>query len=377
MKLRLSFLLLGLLVAFSSFAKVDCARALQGSEALYRAGAKDLFLTFRENAPHYWKWMGENAEKNLGRELLTEGIVVGDAHLQNFGHVRLTPSSKFQVNVIDLDDSGRGPLILDLIRLHVGIQLSPVQLKTEKIWEAYRKGLKKETFPLPKFIQEANGITSEEFKRNQERWMDKKTKNGRFHPQEIDGFQEFRDAPRWLEESYQELTRQMNVKIQDAGWINRAQGGSRGMTRIWILTDQNSIFEFKQMAEPATGNFTKQLQNSNRLQEVKSTYWGAVPAEQSSVFHTTHADFLFRQKFDYELNDKIKDLLKSKSEQLDKYAEYLAYRLGELHSAQTAGKNLSKVIEQSPKEISEKIKKLSTEYQAQLEKLFQNKGSIK
>ena len=79
-------------------------------------------MALRSNAPHFWAWAADNAQKYLPREALEfSGFVFGDAHHENFAHYFFGPNRVYVPN--DFDDSGVAPFFLDLLKF-VGVSHS-------------------------------------------------------------------------------------------------------------------------------------------------------------------------------------------------------------------------------------------------------------
>jgi len=102
-----------------------------------------LMMALRSNAPHFWTWAADNAQKYLPPEALEfSGFVVGDAHHENFAHYFFGSNRVYVPN--DFDDSGVAPFFLDLLKF-VGVSHSVFRdekkISTKLMLRSYISGL--------------------------------------------------------------------------------------------------------------------------------------------------------------------------------------------------------------------------------------------
>ncbi len=345
---------------------------------LWRTGDDDSFMAFRSNAAHFWAWAKGAFDRELPRNLRIEGTIAGDAHAANFGQV-LVKNKPFEVHLIDLDDSGKGPLLGDLLRLAISIKESGADIKYKEIWEAYQDGLSGgDNYTAPDFVEKKLNQTNADFLLEQQELLTEHLNDdGELTLADFD-LKPMSRAPEWLKQALTDLKtkiarRNDGTEVISTGWKKHTDGGSQGMMRMWLLLkrdNQYRLVEYKQMAAPATENYTDQKSNTARVNEVRRDYWGKDDTQEYSVVSLPQADFLSRTRFEYPLNQKIKDLMAEASgKKMNQYSLYLAYRLGQIHGKQDAGKKLASLLDDESESESAQIllKKLANEYREVIE----------
>jgi hypothetical protein len=147
-----------------------------------------LMMALRSNAPHFWTWAAENAQKYLPPEALEfSGFVVGDAHHENFAHYFFGSNRVYVPN--DFDDSGVAPFFLDLLKF-VGVSHSVFRdekkISTKLMLRSYISGLtgKRWAAGVPEFIAEDSGVSPAKLDQLYLEKIEKKTKAGNFLPDE-------------------------------------------------------------------------------------------------------------------------------------------------------------------------------------------------
>lgn len=393
-------LIITVIVADPKFAQAAnaCARSYrsfaENPDSIWRSNNETEFLALRSNAPHYWAYMRKQSKKLESKELLVEGVVVGDAHIGNFGQVRLKNKS-LDIRMIDFDDSGRGSLVLDLLRLWSSIKISPAELKSKDIWDAYLSGLRQEAVDTPKSVSRLNNLSEKEFDKLQDEYVDEVTKKDKFIYNKETSLQSEDLAPAWLKRSIKILAdnlstnvsknvsknRDEKYEILDRAWYIKSTAGSQGMARVWLLVknksnDQVRIIEFKQMADPATKYFEAQFEHSSRIDEAKEEYWPKQADESEfQVVSAGKAQFLRRTKYFFPYQEMIKKVLKKGGEkEFDLISEYVANLLGFWHGQQSVGKQLLRSIEANPEAAFEALKELEQQYRDELHRLYKKKG---
>ena len=145
-------------------------------------------MALRSNAPHFWTWAADNAQKYLPREALEfSGFVFGDAHHENFAHYFFGSNRVYVPN--DFDDFGVAPFFLDLLKF-VGVSHSVFRdekkISTELMIRSYISGLtgKRWGAGVPEFIAEDAGISRAKLDQLYLEKIEKKTKAGNFLPDE-------------------------------------------------------------------------------------------------------------------------------------------------------------------------------------------------
>lgn len=356
-------------------------------EKTWRPGDQDSFMAMRSNAPHFWSWAHEKASRELPKSLLTEGWAAGDVHVLNFGELSKKSNHQFNLELVDLDDSGRAPLIFDVLRLMVSVKMSPAKIHGREIWEAYVKGLEGKEFNKPDFIQDIESWSDNKLNQYQEDFLNQNIENEKMRLTEL-GLKDMKLASVNLKKATQEIRDQLlksdpHQSVVHTGWKVNSTGGSQGMPRIWMLlkdikNNSFSIREFKQMASPATGNYTSQPDHIHRILQVKKAYWKTNSSHQYSVIKVDAVYFLSRNRMVHPINEAIKKAIKLEGRDLNELSLYLGFRLGQLHAQQPSGTQLLKSIEKIEKQGSvdplDLMRKLRDEYIEFIEALKNQKS---
>ncbi|MEK2690227.1 DUF2252 family protein [Bdellovibrio sp. GT3] len=303
----------------------------------------DLFGAFRANAPHFWYWL-----KTQHSEMLNpSGVVVGDAHILNFGDVQLANGGR-EFALIDIDDGGpNAPLAGDLIRYAAGNQVSPFKISLNKIFDAYVQGLKGMQMSEPAVLQDALEHSEADYHARQEKYLDKMTSQNRFSekanltalshaPSEVQ--QLFNQARGYFEASM------AGYQILDIGYKTKHGGGSSGLPRFWYLIERNQkrhIIEFKLEKEAATSYYRYQGTPVERFPHVAQIYRPANTAYGPyKIVAGPAGQFLMRARLnpflDFENADNIRDG--------QEMSLYIANRIGLWHGQQDASDDLLQVI---------------------------------
>lgn len=363
------------------FWQVPQAHSAESCQVVY--SGKTEYDTFRSNANDFWAWSHGHVKSYLPKSLLTEGLIAGDPHAMNFGDLYLS-GQKTKITLVDLDDSGHGAFLLDFARLLISIKMSPSELKTKKIWKAYLKGLRQESLDdVPGFIEKVMDKTRDEWLSEQEDFIAHKTKNGKLDKEEL-GLKPLSQLNKKdLAKAKLLIAKVASVLpgavVLDSAFKVKEDGGSRGLLRVWVLTEQNGklgIHEFKEMAMPATNYFEDQKDQLARLEEVTKTFWGVADPAEYKVVSIDGGSFWLRPRYKYELKfnaDKIDS--DKKFEKYEKWNEFIAYLLGRLHGKQPAARELRQTLQEKDLEmVMEKIKDFSKAYRAHLDELSHPKN---
>lgn len=311
---------------------VSCREVLtRGSEPVFKPVPGHLFLAFRSNANHFWAWARGQAPRFFSRRDLQQiGVVTGDPHIGNFGDIKTEHGIRF--GLIDLDDAGRGPLLLDGVKLISGLRLQGTSARTEDFVDAYLDGLLKEDFEKPEFLKFND--RDFDFKNNLFKYGEKSQIRGRFDREKRE-LQPFRSSPAF-EEGVQIALAKIResfpqAELADLGLQVKTTGGSAGLTRIWMLVkikDSYAVYELKEMAEPATRWISPQLSPQKRLDEVQNSYWKD-SSRHFQVVKTSTRDFWMRPR----MKDQF-DAEELRPSDLKEYMGYLASYLGKKHRQQ-------------------------------------------
>lgn len=335
-------------------------------DQIWRPTPRDTYMAIRANAPHYWAW-SKGILPTLPKTLTAQGVVAGDGHLLNFGDIKLKDKIRFAL--IDLDDAGRGYLFFDFLRLSIANKAGRLEATQTDLFDAYVKGLRGEKIEKPDHIDDALDISEEKFEKKQRKYWEKHTENARFIKEDFgllplsrakaETQAQFRELLKWFESEFDKY------EILDTGYRIKEDGGSQGMSRLWILTQKDGdyfAFEFKEMSTPAVEQISKQLGHEARTDEVRETYWKGDQSRKFQVVKTKSAAFWMRPRYH--------DSLSQDSMQLNSAEDivYIANYLGRMHGKQKDLEKYALALEQNRSLIS----KLTTIYISEVRRLQGN-----
>src|SRR6185312_15137952 len=160
--------------------------------------------------------------------------------------------------------------------------------------------------------------------------------------------------------------------VKDAAYKVKETGGSQGMLRVWVLIDQagrQAIYEFKDMADPATGYYENQKEQKSRLAEVTKTFWGVEDPVEYKVVSIEGGNFWLRPRYKYGLKFNAEKMDSDKKlEKYDEWNEFMAYLLGRLHGKQTSATALRETLKKKDSEaVIEKIKIFTKAYRTHMD----------
>lgn len=120
----------------------------------------------RSNARQNWAWYKKFAKDYLSPEVLGfTGNIDGDPHNGNYAPIIV--NGKIEWRLVDYDDAGVGPFVLDFAKF-VGVTKSVDSIKKVKVkdmWDAYLRGLEGKAYEeVPDFVQELLDMTPERFR---------------------------------------------------------------------------------------------------------------------------------------------------------------------------------------------------------------------
>lgn len=322
------------------------------------------FMGFRSNAPHFWSWL-----KNEKNSLLNfRGVVSGDPHIMNFGDITVK-SKEIKWSFIDSDDAGVStPFIGDLVRLMVGIKLSPYAAKETEILMAYKSGLNLEKISKPEILKNLESESWSDTNIRQKKFISKLVNNDKFSekadllpieisPKEI--LTIYNQSVPYFEKSLAEYT------ILDRGYKTKSTGGSQGLPRFWFLVIKNNehrVLEFKLKTASAVESYNKQPDSSAVFNEFLKYFR---PIEEATgefkIIDTGVYNFLLRERIPHLLDldpMKIKTNLDVINGQ--EVSVYLANRLGMAHGKQQDGPLLVQALKE--KSTDNEIIKMVNDY---------------
>ncbi|MFM6927310.1 MAG: DUF2252 family protein [Bdellovibrio sp.] len=297
----------------------------------WRPGSADVYSAFRSNAPHFWGWLKTQNSSVLN----PSGVVVGDAHILNFGDVQLQGGGR-ELSLVDIDDGGQGSLVGDFVRFAVGNQLSPFQVSMDDLIQSYSYGLSGVEAKKPKVLKDVESLSDADFQKKQDKYIDKMTSHDRFN--EKAGVADVATAPADILNLYQAsknyfFAAMPGYHIYDLGYKVKESGGSQGLVRFWFLigkSDDRHIIEFKLETDPAVAEFANQLSQTQRFNQVAAIYRPSQPAYGPYKFvDTGSAVFLMRARISAFLDfDPLKNTASEDIQNGQQMSLYLANKMG-------------------------------------------------
>lgn len=330
----------------------------------------------RSNPAHYWAWMNKNLPDKLKPVADFQGQAVADAHYFNFGDVH--GKSKSGLAVVDVDDSGLGSLYLDFVRYAIFVKAYMKMDLTKELFTAYRHGLLGEKdVSLPDSLKQAFSKSRKDLLEEHVQWVQKNTKNSKLDNKALK-IQGLKNLPKEISETGKklaELLKKSNKakEVFDIGYMVSDSGSSRGMARYWFSLlspkEHASIYECKQLSDPATAYYAPQKNHSERIADVLKVY-ADVETDDSYVMATPNTSYWCRPKhFDFLDRDLIEGNRKNTKSMID-FSRYLAYWMGTKHASQTEGKQLLETFEASSRsQILDDTIDLISQYEAEINKL--------
>jgi len=317
---------------------VGCTSSPKSSSQNTPSHQQSAYLKLRESAPDFWRWSAENLPRYISTEFSeVTGWVTGDPHFKNFGDIQTENSVQF--GLIDLDDAGQGPLLLDLVRFiasakSMGLPIDDINQILNQYFYALTDPHNKKPKPIEiisaekgyNFFARLNDYAISNSRKN-------KLKRKELNLTDISGKENIQPIIELAVAHIKNL--QPQLKLLDVAIKTKNSGGSRGLERIWLLFDFG-IFELKPIAAPATGEFSNQTNHVARLNNVLQTYWAQV-SQYYKIIGTNDSQY-------YWLRPKLKDFIQHDKMTKKQTIEFLVYagaELGYRHRQQLDKQQLS------------------------------------
>jgi hypothetical protein len=359
----IAYLMAGALLAGAS-QTVPC-------ETLWRKVGGSTRKSITSNPGHFWAWAKENAQGHLGDYMAPEGMVIGDLHLRNVFDYR--SGGRAELAVADIDDGGRGPLILDLARYAVFLKAERKDIKIAQVFSAYTDGLKGKALPEPNLLAWARELNANDIKAKHLRYVEKNSENGRFNFErlELSPPEKFNSAQRResRELGKKVLEKTGAKKIWDVGLTQYDSGSSAGLARYWYLVGSmrapNAIVEGKLLSEPGLSYFQPQKVAAERVAELTLAFSKNGLAKPFGVARAAGKDYWVRpRKFQaLDLNNEEVSWLDE-----EEFALYVANWLGRRQRDQPAGKALLKKIEKNEGAAKDAVRDFVRDYLSEIER---------
>jgi len=228
-----------------------------------------------------------------------KGMLVGDAHVENFGFLINNKSqSVFSLN--DFDDVITGPLYLDVMRLAQSASYVDKSLDVSKFLEAYKRGLKNEHHTFSDFLQKLQKQSELKGISYNEKIFD--PKKGLKFLQKESGAEDLTLSDSKQLENILKQEFGQNIKLGDTYTYSKDSGGSAFNKRYRVLLEVEGtphFIEFKQIKNSGvlpklTGRRTEN--NSKRILDARDLFLGIDFNEKLRLVKVGEYDFQIRFK---------------------------------------------------------------------------------
>lgn len=313
------------------------------------------FEEFRASAPRYWREARSLANSYFSKSMLVEGIVTGDPHILNITDSRI--SHQRRLTLVDIDDGGRAPLILDFARFALGNSVSEVSVHFDSLWRAYVEGLKGYAMTPPDFVLSALELSNEHEANLEAKFIKKVSDDDQFDYGKAK-LKPLSAATDDIETLWGKVRPTLvkalgGAEILDIGYRTKDSGGSRGMVRFWFLirdprTQAKQVIEFKQLQVPATAMYSPQPETSRRIALVNHYYRNAANDPNYGVVSAGSQYFWMRPRLPHLLDFEDTPETPEDIQAYQKMMLYLANWLGQKQFQQPESTQLLDAIESAP-----------------------------
>lgn len=318
------------------------------------------------NSAHYWAWAANEADGYVGDYLGPKGVVIGDPHPRNVFDYR--NGGKAMLAVADIDDGGRAPLFIDIVRYITYTETLDVKMKIGDIFGAYVKGLQGEETDVPSALKDARKQSAKDIKEKHAKYIKKHTKDGKLDLEDLEltGKDDFKaEQKRTLTAlSREALERTGEKEVLDAGYKVNDSGSSADMDRYWLLLgeggDARLLLEFKELSKPAVGYYQRQANNETRVKEVLEHYSEEGLDEKLFGVVTVGSKAYWMRPRKYQALDLDDEELTAKDQK--EFVKYMANWMGLSQREQSSGKSLLKLIEDDEKTAKKALEEMVRAY---------------
>lgn len=313
---------------------------VKGVKFILAHESDDLSQFLRSNTLAYWQWVSQKLTTFTPYSQM--GLIMGDAHVGNMyptANFQCGTSDKLEWKNIDFDDAGVGPYFFDWVHYLVSLKVIDAKMNMAPLFEAYLSGLQGHTQVVPNSIAQYLSYNSDDFEKRRKKYVDQRTKNGRFDFG-TDDMEVFESGPLRREQVDAKILdffkSQSEVKIRDYAQIKKKRGGSSKLFRLNLLIEidgTNKIFEFKQVMVSSLSQVAIQDAPLLRYQKLRE-YFGYCD-KAMPIFEFENAAYLFKEKktalyeVPYHLNETDDKSF------LNDLALWGSYQLGVWHSGQS------------------------------------------
>ena len=347
----------------------------------------------RSNPAHYWCWISKNMPSELQNLVTFKGPVTGDPHYFNFGDVhRKKGTPEGDLTLVDVDDSGYGSYIYDLIRYAIFVRAYNKDSEIgslKDLIDSYKAGLKQNInydVKTPEYVNAAVATPRKHLMHRHKEWVKENTKKDQLDYKKLDLkpiAQLSLEQKTLLKKLSPLLEEKTEKKIKDVGFTVYDSGSSNGLIRYWFLiknpkNENMYIKECKALSKPAVALANKDQKNPlDRIESVLkpySTFRTDVEKDSFVLTVDNQNSFWCRyREFQAMKRGPVKKM-KNDRKKMAQLSEYFAFWLGSKISYQTNGKKYLDSLDKT-KNLDNQINDLLNTYEKVFNRL--NKNGLK
>lgn len=194
-----------------------------------------------------------------------KGLVLGDAHIENFGFLT-TDKNKLLFGFNDLDDVAKAPYITDLYRHYVSTKLSNIEISINDYIKIYELGLNEKKYAYGSYFNQLKNEATDDIGKLSKKYVDSEAKKfkaflGSKNEVSLLTSTEIVKITKLLKA---QLGREFQVL--DSYRYYKTTGGSASMDRIEILLTSNNKLEWIELKEQQASGL-KTLSDSDILSD--------------------------------------------------------------------------------------------------------------
>jgi len=333
----------------------------------------------RSNAEQYWAWAKVNSQnyfKEVTNVLNITGRVVGDPHNKNFGIISYM--KKLIWTVVDSDDAGAAPMILDFTRFVAAIK-AVEDIKTKDLWSYYIAGLTGQEIAIPAIVQKYLNMSYEDFRALEVKKANKfadvsrlKLKNDGVESSSIINEKDYDKVKKEFENAFKST----NWQVLDVGGREKDRGGSQEALRFVALVREadgfNTIFELKEDLGSSVDQY--QHQSHDNLEQTLDDYiYSRVRSGKTAQdlsyqvvkfkIEGKERIFLLRRKQLYFFDAANSVDTKKEENEFSQLSIYNAWFMGRLHGQQSNSRAYVSVIQNDTDgKILDGVKQMAKSY---------------
>lgn len=280
----------------SSFHKLNCC-----------AVSETLSQFIRDNPQHNLAWSFQQQQNGrLSNYTKAVGWLMGDFHHGNFVFMPDAKTQKMKRLYSDFDDTGRGPLVWDVVRFVITTKSLNPELETSALTqvmlENYLLGLQGQGRINPRFVSKLESLKSfETYKEEHAAWIDRKVNKHRKFKMKDERLEAHSSAE--LNQSLMtylstKFPKNVAVKVLDTVRKIPDRGGSKEHDRIMVLFEADGIlnvYEMKEIKESTISLFGSQDNFEVRFKKLKADMFADDPIE-FDLFKYNGKTYLIRDK---------------------------------------------------------------------------------